>query len=631
MALPVSWKGDGLSPGTLSSTSAGPGDTPLGSLAGGASVTIDSSGSTPPRIRFAAGAANLYAGWNSTALGTISAYVVSAYVEFGTIASAQWAILAGSIGSTVQWRLDVTGTTNSVVGRLRLRSGTAQVAESSESLAAATLYRMEVVGNGSSITVTFYAGTSSTVAAGPITGTATSGSIDNVRFGNFSSSTTPPVQFFDDLSVASPVATITGAAALVSASTLAVDASVTTPVDGTPLPPAVGVSSPPPGRPTFFVAVRDENLARVAAITPTALTFTPRYNDVGEWSLQVPADAPGASFLRAAGAGVLIYRGDDMALLMSGPVGTRRLTQTDAGLALEVSGPDDNVWISSRLAYQMPSRTVPNQGTPTTGALTHDRRSGAAESVVKQYVDANLGQSAQVERRVVTVAPVASTPRGSVVTGAARMTPLLDLIRGLAATGGIGFGVKQVGTALVFDVYVPTDRTGTARFSSQLGNLESFEFSETAPSASYVVSGGQGQGIARAFAFTEDAPALVEWPRWRMERFVDQRQAEDAAEILQARLEELVTNGPQTSLSITTRDTAQTQFGRDFFIGDRVTVEPVVGAVVKEVLREVTVTWTPERTSVVSRVGTAETTGTSRIIRALRRLTSKSAAVNTVE
>lgn len=629
MPLPVSWKGDGLSTGTLTSSSVGTGDTALGSLAGGASVTIDSSGSTPPRIRFAGAAANQYAGWNSTALGTISSYVISATFELSTIGSAQWGIVAGSTSATVQWRLDVAGTSNSGPGRLRLRDTSAQLAESTQALAASTLYRLEVVGNGSTITATVYTAGTSTVVAGPITGTASSSSVDSVRFGNFTSSTTAPVMFFDDLAVALPVATITGAAPLVATSALAADVTVTSGAEN----PTIGIDLPPPGNPTFFVAVRDENLNRVGAIAPIALTFTPRHNDVGEWSLQVYADSPNANRLRQPGAGILIYRGDDMALLMSGPVGSRKLSQTDEGLLLEVSGPDDNVWIASRLAYQMPARTVQNQGTPTTGALTHDRRSGAAEAVVKGFVEANAGQTAQVDRRVVTVAAVASVPRGSIVTGAARMTPLLDLIRGLAETGGIGFRVKQVGTSLVFDVFTPTDRTTTARFSSALGNLESFEFTETAPSSSYVVSGGQGQGIARAFAASGDSAALVKWPRWRFERFIDQRQADDTQtdEILQARLEELVTGGPQTSLGITTRDTPQTQFGRDYFVGDRVTVEPVVGSVVKEVLREVTVTWDPERTTVVSRVGTAETTGTSKVIRALRRLTSKAAAVNTVE
>lgn len=629
MPIPVKWNGDGLSPGTLTTSTVGPGDTALGAINGGANLTVNASGPTSPRIRMAAGMANIYAGWGSVNLGTISQYVASTFFEFETIGSALWAIASGNISGTVtQWRVEIAGTAATLPGNLRLRDGSTQLALSSQALSINTLYRLEVAANGSAITATVFVGTTNTVAAGPISGAASSGSVDSIRFGNFSSSTTSPVMYFDGLSVAPPPVSVTAAA---TGTGVAVDTGAGPPVV------TAGTTALRTGT-TYFVAVRNKELVRVGALTPTALTFTSRYNDVGEWSLVVPAASPNANALRQPGAGVLIYRNDDMAKpVMTGPVGSRVLSLTEDGLQLEVSGPDDNVWLAGRVAYQMPDRVATSQGTPTLGANSHDRRSGKAETVMKAYVRANAGGNALAVRECLTVAETRPVPLGNTVRGVARMTPLMDVLKGLAKTGGVGFGVTQLGENLVFDVYSPTDRTLTARFSTLLGNLDTFQLTETAPSTSYVVAGGQGNMQARVFLDMTDTAALVKWPGWRVEAYLDQRQAENtadgAAEIEQAMAEELVTNGPVVQLAMQTRDTAQIQFGRDFFVGDRVTVEPPAGVdLIQEVIREITVTWTAEDgVTAVSTVGSSEATGTPRMVKLLRRLTRRANAVNNAE
>ena len=383
----------------------------------------------------------------------------------------------------------------------------------------------------------------------------------------------------------------------------------------------------------LLVVVRNRALQRVGALNVTAVTFTSRFNDVGDWSVTVHADSPDADLLRAPGAGVMIYHSEDLgAPLLTGPVRERSLTFTEEGYELTASGPCDNVWLADKLAFQMPARTVANQGTPDLGALKFDTRSGAAETVIKGYVESNLGQTAQTARRRVTVAASPPTPRGSTVRKQARMTPLLDILKDAAAVGGIGFRVKQVGQQLVFDCYTPRDRTGTVRFSRLMGNLDAFQLTEAAPTTSFVVAGAIGVDTDRVFTSILDTDALTAWPDTRVERFVDQQQTEDADELNQAMLEELVDGGPSTSLAITTRDIPQIQFAKHYFVGDKVTVEPRPGQAIREVLREVTVTWTAEEgVQAVTRVGSADTTGTSKTQKRLDKIRKKTSAVNTVE
>lgn len=383
----------------------------------------------------------------------------------------------------------------------------------------------------------------------------------------------------------------------------------------------------------YVVQIRDVNLNRVGQIMPVALHLTPRYCDVGEWSLTVPLRRANAELLRAPGAGVLIYRGDtpDGNPIMTGPVGVRTLARGDDGAVLTVSGPDDMVWVSGRVAFPTPTRTGANQNTPTLGAQAYDKRTGPAETVIKGYVAANAGPSVPVAaRRRLTIETDAA--QGATVTDSVRMQPLLDRIKALAATGGVGYTVVQDGNNLQFRVFVPTNRTATARFSLALGNLTDYTYTEKAPSVSYVVLGGQGQLTTRSFLDQTDTAALAAWPGWRMEAYLDRHDTDDTSEYAQAMAEALLEGGPQTSLAMTVKDTPRCRFGIDYRMGDVVQVEPEPGTVLTDVVREVNISWTVEDGErITSAVGSSETTGTPAIERQVRKLKAKTTTVEKVE
>lgn len=382
----------------------------------------------------------------------------------------------------------------------------------------------------------------------------------------------------------------------------------------------------------YLVVVRDTALKRVGQVQPTTLTLTPRFNDVGEWSLSMPLGRAGADLLRQPGAGVLIYRGDTTLQdpLMSGPVGERVIASGNDGPTLTVSGPDDLVWVSGRVAFPNPSRTGANQNTPTSGAAAYDKRSGPAETVIKGYVGANVGPGLPVaSRRRLSIET--DQGRGAHVADSVRMQPLLDRVKALAATGRVGFTVVQTGATLQFRVFVPADRSSTARFAPGLGNLTEYSHSEKAPSCSYVVLGGTGELTARTFKESTDTTALTKWPGWLMESYVDRHDSTDADEIAQSMAEALLEGGPQTSLAMTVRDTDRCRFGVDYRMGDKVTVEPEPGLTVTDVVREVSIAWNvADGDQVTSQVGSSETTGTSPVIKKVRKLQAKTQTVEKV-
>src|SRR5690606_2782219 len=207
------------------------------------------------------------------------------------------------------------------------------------------------------------------------------------------------------------------------------------------------------------------------------------------------------------------------------------------------------------------------------------------------------------------------TSLGATVTGNPRFTPLGDLLKELATTGGVGFRTVQVsGGDLEFQVYEPEDRTDTARFGWELGNLAQFEFRKAAPKSTRVVVGGGGEGTARVFREIPDTGAEAAWLR-RVEVFRDARDTSETDVLDQRGVEELVENGEQISTRIATVDTPYLRFGVHYNLGDLVTVMTgYTGQVIKDVVREVRIQWAASSGPVITtEVGTSSANSTPRM------------------
>lgn len=370
----------------------------------------------------------------------------------------------------------------------------------------------------------------------------------------------------------------------------------------------------------WLLHVRGADLRRVAEVEDfTGLEMVLRHNRTGSWLLDLPATSEAAGLLASFSAGLVVTR--DGVTVLSGPVtgiGRDLDASTDS---LTVSGVDDDVWLDRRLALPTPL------GPPYTSA--YDIRTGPAETVMRGYVDANLGPAARPERRVpgLTLAP--DLGRGVTRTGRGRLQTVADLIRPLALTGGgLGYRIVQQGNALVFEVYESADLTATAVFSEEFGNLLGYTYEAQAAEANYVLAGGGGEGTARVFAERGDSASIVRYGR--IETFKDQRQTSDPGELQQAIDEELADRAEQVGLSLRPADTDSLKFGRDYNLGDRVTVI-VDGTPIQDVLREVRITLDSSGATVTPTLGSPAGPRPGTVLALFDRMRRLGARVSTVE
>lgn len=325
------------------------------------------------------------------------------------------------------------------------------------------------------------------------------------------------------------------------------------------------------------VEVRNADLERVGQLVPADLvgaTFVSRFNNVGSWQVRLPFNHPMADLLRTPNFGLIVTSPNGVEI--SGPMTSAVLEQASDNLQGDwvISGADDSLVLAERLAFPDPAVTDPGAQT-----VSHDSRSGVAESVLKAYVDANL-VSVPTARKVAHMTVESDLGRGSAVSANARFDKLQDLLFPMAQTGGIGYTVEQDGSDLVFKVYEPVDRSSTIRMDLANNQLSKTTYSYLSPKATRAIVGGQGESVERLFVETSTVESVLAEGLWgrRIESFVDARSSAEITALQQAGDELLVDNGKTVeSLSVTPSDDQRMRYGFDWGLGDRVTV--VVGQI----------------------------------------------------
>ncbi|WP_160051424.1 siphovirus ReqiPepy6 Gp37-like family protein [Nocardiopsis sp. FR26] len=338
--------------------------------------------------------------------------------------------------------------------------------------------------------------------------------------------------------------------------------------------------------PRLTVVSRDPDLVRRGHLPWARLDITLRWLYTSSWQITLPA-TPRVLDRCAPGWGVLVYLDGEQILSGSAEDIDREADHAAAG-TVEITGADDLAIVAGELAYPDPTSAATSQS-----AASHDSRSGAAETVIKGYVAANVGTSRAAARkdaaapdvREVTVAP--DQARGNSVSYKARFDPLMEIVR--TAHGGLGVSCAQDGTDLVFDVIEPTDRSASATFSFAMGNLRRARWNRGYPEATHVVVAGDGEGTARAFRERSDAATAEEW-RMITRVFKDQRHTSDATELDQAGDEELAKAARSGILAAELIDTPRLTYGAGYRLGDRVTISPEPGVVFTDVITSVRIT-----------------------------------------
>lgn len=335
---------------------------------------------------------------------------------------------------------------------------------------------------------------------------------------------------------------------------------------------------------TVSLLITDRNLVTVGDPIGgwTDLEVVGRFNEPASGTFRIPAWPGVVDTVRRPGNRVVVIR--DGAVFTAGPIEKPGPDSWDAGEGgpgqLSVSFADDSALIAGRISF-------PNPAAAATAQTTVDAwiRTGInAEAVMRAAVNLNAGPGALVSRRIPRLILGSVAGVGGNVTITSRFEPLGDLLRRVAIAGGaLGYRTRQSGTNILFEVYAPTDKTGSVRFSRGLGNLRSVSYEPEAPTVTTAIVAGGGEGTARVVREVTDSAAAADW--WRLEKFVDQRQTTDTAELDAAGAEALADGGEQSKLTTVTVDTDTQRYGVHYELGDKVAVELISGVQINDVVR----------------------------------------------
>ena len=364
------------------------------------------------------------------------------------------------------------------------------------------------------------------------------------------------------------------------------------------------------------VYVRNSSLARLGQVDDyTSMTVMPRFNAVGAYTLEISADSDKAPLL-VEGNG-LIIRTADGDTVMSGPIRTvdwSRSTGDGGSGKLTVGGVDDTTLLAQYTCWPDPGAVIGSQT-----SSVYKVSAVKAETAMRQLVNLNAGPGALASRKNLLLTLAADGLRGPTITREVnQFDNLLTVLTDIAnASGPLGFRVVQVGASLQFQVYLPVDRSESARLSFRLGNLTDAAYSTTPPTctrAIVVAGGGTSPRVCKTY---DRADPL--WPGLVLEQFVDLTSVDTAsvdltAQMDQAAEEALSSGAGQGSLSISPIDIPQLRYGRDYNVGDTIAAD-VRGAWYTDVCREVTLTSTASDATTVKATVGGDSNGTSAVAR----------------
>ncbi|MFJ8140660.1 siphovirus ReqiPepy6 Gp37-like family protein [Streptomyces sp. NPDC096013] len=360
----------------------------------------------------------------------------------------------------------------------------------------------------------------------------------------------------------------------------------------------------------------------------TKITCDLNFNQPAAGSLTIPARPEYVQLLQP-GRRLVVIRDDE--IWCAGPLEepqnfTWDLT-TNAGYGmLTANFTDDLARVAGYVTYPQPDHAFTAQLTAVD--FTRDLNTTNAEVIIRTLVNENCGPSALTARRIERLVLDDLAGVGGTRTISTRFEPLLDACRTAAATDGLGFRTRQVGNEIRFGVYAPADRRKTARFSAGLGNLRSVAFTLAAPLAtSELVLGGNDPDEAatppntRVYVEVDAIDATADW--YRIEKLIDMTGTEDDSkgQLTQAAVFAQGDDGPQASLATVTVDTADLRAGRDYGLGDKVTVVLPTGLEVADLVQTIRLEATPDGGEVVTSViGNSDKTTSSAMVRLVRNL-----------
>jgi hypothetical protein len=376
------------------------------------------------------------------------------------------------------------------------------------------------------------------------------------------------------------------------------------------------------------------------------LTLVRRLNKPGAWSLELDLDCTEVPYsMMTENYGIEVWRNGQY--YFSGPIrrierrnesdrnGPDTYDQDSGNRNVTLSGPDWLVLLQQRIC-------LPDPWYPTTQFnMAYDSRSGAAERVMKNYVDLNCGPnaangaSAGAYRKYANFQIEPNQDRGSTVYYVARFDNLLTVCQNLIRyipwyrfeiekvdPGAGGSPYLQFRLRQTFKRWKSGTDPGGVEFSERMRNLVSSNYTFEQPDFNFViVGGGRSSGNETNPLYRQFAYSGNEYSRARgwgtIESFVDKRGTTNTNELKQAAWDALrLEQGKEdpdknmcgkitVSCQITEVDGGP-QLGVDFDLGDYVRVvvhnNPTKGELIEvlDYIKEIQIDLTPEEGEKIS-------------------------------
>ncbi|MET8702738.1 siphovirus ReqiPepy6 Gp37-like family protein [Kitasatospora sp. NPDC004723] len=363
----------------------------------------------------------------------------------------------------------------------------------------------------------------------------------------------------------------------------------------------------------YRIEVRDRDLNRVGVIdTWIKLDFIVRFCQQGSFQLLVKAGTDQANLLQKGG-GIAIFQEGVPDPLLTGQIEFFQsywtVEQHTGPGSLYIGGKCDNKIAYSRLAFPEPAVPIAEQYK----ARATRQAAGPASKALWWELEHAVGASALPDRRIPGLALPEPADLGAQVHDSFRYDVIGAVIERWTESKELGyrFVYNPDSKKVELRIYKPRDRSRDVRFSPDLGNLREYIWTLTAPRVTRVIVACQGEGDERYLYQQIDSDAEAEWGV-QIESFLDRRdlplksdpstgqpvkarpdttdvEFENAKKAVVDAATSVLQQGEKNgNFQIYPIDTEQVKFGRDYFVGDLVTVA-IDGVEYVDIVREVSI------------------------------------------
>lgn len=336
------------------------------------------------------------------------------------------------------------------------------------------------------------------------------------------------------------------------------------------------------------------DLTRIGTLPALSGEMVLTLNGVHRWDIGVDTtNAKWARFQKSTRVRI----SDEHRTYLDGPASNIGSRTTRTGVhTVALLGESYDTYLDEMITLPDPSRAADKQDVDA-----YWRRAGwSAEKLMHALIGWNIAEEARPEYRVPHLVRRPDLGRGRTLTFQTRFKNLLEELQELSTAGGLNFCIRQDGRQLAVEFFEGRDLSRAVRLTRNMGAIGETDYRQVRPQVTEVIVAGQGVGEKRTIIRVARDPGP--WGR-RVTVFKDRRDTDDEGELRQAANVDLDDAQEVASVRVEVSDAASKRFGRDFWLGDKITLDLGYGNTITDVVTEAVVKWGPKGRTVELNVG----------------------------